>query len=531
MKRFAALAYAISAAGLLVVGSILVGPVWQIHDDVYYAMFGGGYGLVAAPVDEIPYIHPAFGAGVGAFRWLAGGFAYAAVLYVCLALVLIVLYFRHFQGPRDVPGAGLIALGLAPALLLPQYSTVSALLVAATLVLWLGGRQRSPRAHEWVLGSLLLAAAAFLRLEMAVLAGLCLLPLVLWQARDRGDPVRLSAAGAGGGLMLSAALFALGALWFGETRMAGFYDLNGPMAKVTNYGYPVAFERAGMPLPDGMTRNDLALLKQWFFGYLPLVEPAKMAALADSVPVVELLRVRYWTLLDTLRSLPSSLYFWVGLAGVILTWSSHLRLGLLAAYGVFVAADLASAALAKPFPERVALGIMIGLFVVAVLTPRKEVSAARLGRWLAAALLLPPLYNIGVDRLAVERELVQLRTDARALAEEKRLYVFVGAFPLRAAFRPFQIEPGLHQFVFLGTMYLVPAVQDGEQATGCGGFAHCLASGRSLAVIGDDEEVHLLDGLMREHFGKTLVVEEERRLPSFALWHLSARDLRGGDGP
>ncbi len=39
----------------------VVTPVWQIHDDSYYAMIAGGYGMALTPTEMMPYMDPVIG--------------------------------------------------------------------------------------------------------------------------------------------------------------------------------------------------------------------------------------------------------------------------------------------------------------------------------------------------------------------------------------------------------------------------------------------------------------------------------------
>jgi hypothetical protein len=59
-------------------------PIWQLHDDAYYAMIADGYGIAGHPSVMMPYMHPLVGEIIGIVHSLTGHFAYSIVLYFLL---------------------------------------------------------------------------------------------------------------------------------------------------------------------------------------------------------------------------------------------------------------------------------------------------------------------------------------------------------------------------------------------------------------------------------------------------------------
>lgn len=518
-----------AAALMVTLFFVAIGPFWQIHDDAYYAMLADGYGIVDAPVAELPYMHPMVGVIVGMFRRIGFGYSYAALLYGLIALSLTVICWRFFEDKKRsclVAALGLMA--IAPLLLLPQYTSVSGFLIGGAVLL-IANRPRRAGIAMWVLACLLALCSAWLRLEMAVLAVVCLAPIAIFNAHKEGYLDRSFFAHTALAVLIVSTLFWLSTSFFGKTQMSEFYRLNDPMAIFENYGYGKAIELFAIALPNGMTANDLALLNSFVFPDLDLIAPDKMSEMVASVPLQNILRIRYWEGLDYFIKLPASLFFWITAAAVILAFFSRLRIGLLVGSLLFVVANIALTMTGKPFPERVALGIAIAFFLAALLTARTSSagsSASRAllaGRFFALALLTPVILNIANDRTARLAEAGGLAESLNAIEAEKRVYVFTGALPLRAAWRPFLAPHEVPALVFLGSMYLLPEVAAAEHRTGCGGLLRCLTSGAQLSVIGSEDDLARLKTLIKERTGKSLVVVRQLTYPSFMFYQVTAQ--------
>ncbi len=508
--------------------TIIVQPVWQIHDDAYYAMLGDGYGLVDRPVIEIPYMHPLVARAVAAFHALGAGFGYATFLYLCLWLGGTAVAYRFLECRGPVVASLCLAAGMTPVALLPQYTAVAGFLVASAAVLWTAGRDGPPSLGTLAVGFALVFLASLLRIQMVALAAACLAPVVLADAYYSGWLNRTLAIKVALGAVAVLAGYHLTALGVGDPRMDEFYRLNGPVAVLLNYSFGATLAYNETPLPQGFTANDVRLLNNWFLAYSPIVEPAALTELIDRVPFLEVLRLRYWVALDHARALPSTVFFWLTLASAVLAFLSRRRYAILTAIALFALAWVALATLGKPPPERVAMGIATGLFLLAALTRRADIDHSHRAAWasaLAAALLLPVAWGLVADRIDLARQARQLDKDFPILRGSDVVYVWVGNFPLRAGFRPFHTLGDVPPLVFMGSMYLLPQVTDGERARGCGGFVKCLTSGVTVKLLASDEEVGQFDTLLREHFGKKLMTLSRTETPSFTLHVISAKDI------
>lgn len=164
---------------------------------------------------------------------------------------------------------------------------------------------------------------------------------------------------------------------------------------------------------------------------------------------------------------------------------------------------------------------------MAALTTRQDQRSRWRAVWtyvFAAGLLLPVGWNIVADRIDLERRASQLEKDFPLLRGKDVIYSSMGELPLRAGFRPFSALENVPPLVFMGSMYLLPQVVEGERLRGCGGFVDCLASGTTLNLVASDDDVKRLDTLLREHYGKTLTTLTRTSTPSFTLHVIAAKD-------
>lgn len=511
-------------------------PAWQIKDDVYYAMLGDGYGMVARPAGELPFMHPLIGQAVGGIRALTGHFAYAIFLYLCLWAGAAAIAYR-FLAARGWPAAiACVAAAVAPFVLLPQYTAVAGFLVASAAVLWTAGPARPPAAPVWIYGLALILLAALLRVEMAVLAALCLAPVAIDDAASRGWLTRARAFQVALGTVAVLAGVYLTRELLGDPRMVELYGGYPSRVTLLDYGYGPALATLGAALPQGFTENDLDLLNHWFFAYPPIVEASTLNALIERVPFSAIVRMRLSGARSFVLDLPGTLFFWYTLAAIALAWVSRRRTGLAVGVALSVCAAAAFALLGKPFPERVAIGIAVGLFLLAALTARDDLPTPRgalRARVLAALLLLPAAWTVGADRLALLRASRLLEQDLAVLRGSQAVYSWANGLPLRAAFRPFSIPADLPPLVFLGTAYLLPQVAEEERSRDCGGFMACLIGGAPVRLLASDAQIRRLDTLLRERHGKTLSIVAKTSTASFSLYEIRALELqpRRASGP
>jgi hypothetical protein len=520
----------------IILASIVIGvvvfagdPFWQFKDDAYYAMLGDGYGVVKQPITEIPYMHPLVGQAVSILRALGVQFGYATYLYFCLWLGGIAIAYRFLKSRGWIAAFVALVAGIIPVALLPQYTTVAGFLVASTAVLWMTEKEAvQPTVKEWIYGLVLIFLASLFRIEMVVLAIVCLSPVLLVNAYKSGwfnRPVFFQLAA---GLLVVWLSYFLTNFILNDPQMSEFYLDNKPRGMLLDYGYGSALSYTKVTLPQGISTNDLGLLNSWFFAYVPIIKLETLNELINQVSFQDVLRQRYWEAASYIKKLPTTIFFWVTLASMVLAFLSRHRYAILSGIALFTLADVAFSLLQKPFPERVALGIALGFFLLALLTIRQNFRANKHGIWaviFATCLLIPVTWNIVTDRIDLISRSQQFEKDFSFLRGNDVVYAWVGQIPLRIGFRPFQIMNEVPQLVFLGSMYMIPQVMDSERSRACGGFIKCLVSGVTLKLVASEDQVQQLDILLREHYSKVLVTLDKKVTSSFTLHTITVKDI------
>jgi hypothetical protein len=515
----------ISGVMTLVLG-LFGSPNWQIHDDAYYQMLAGGFGMVTQPQVDVPFMHPLIGQVIGMIYPLGGHFAYPAFLYLCIWAGGAAVAYRFEIAHNKAVAAVCLFAALAPIGLQLQYTTVSAFLVSCVAVLFTTTTAAPASLAAWIYGAALLLVAAMLRPEMAILAAVCLSPIVLFDSYANGRLNSALGKRTALSIVVLVGLYHIANIAFENPRMTSFYARLEPIVSTVDYQRAAMAAHVGSSLPNGISQNDLNLLNSWFFAESRIIEEATLEKLADGVSVRDRVRYGYWRLQGYARDLGSSIYFWFSCAALVLSVVSRYRVSVLTAVAIFVAADIIFSLFAKPFPQRVALGISVGIFLLAALTARpwtKNRRGIASVAMLAGILLLPAGLNIASDRVSVDQQLRHLAKDLEVLRDTSVLYAWAGTFPLRAAVQPFSsLDDALPTMTFLGTMYLLPAVVDGERDRGCGGFLPCLLSGNVVTLVAPDSKVDLLRTLLMERYGRTLRVLERVATQSFIVFNLAA---------
>jgi len=516
------------AASIVVGTSISIGPIWQIHDDAYYAMLADGYGILTAPVGSLPYMHPFVTWAISQIRSVGIEHSYSSYLFICIFLGSIAIFYRIVAEKRDYRYWLMAVPGIFSIALLPQYTAVAGFLVASAVILWSKSKSHRITRVEWLLGGSLILLATFFRAQMAILAVICLLPVIASQhiSSLKVDLKWLFSFGAT--ICGVTAIFAAASVAMSDNRLNEFYRLNDPMADVMNYGYLEAIRLFKLPLPAEYTATDIDALSHWFFGELSLLESKRMGQLVESVPLSHLLRIRYWETIAYSNGLAGGLSLWFLLAAAAISGASRLRFGLWASIAIFLAASTVSALLLKPFPERVSIGIAVGLFLLAMVTRRERVEGhslwvARVTTFFGCALLIPVAINIIDDRQEVLGQVADWENDSKALPTDSTIYAFVGSLPLRAAFRPFDVSAQKLNILFLGSMYLIPEVLDKERSLDCDGFIKCLGAGRMVNVTANEDSISMLIGLVKERYQQHVTIDAVINTPSFSMFQLNVK--------
>lgn len=508
-------------------------PVWQVHDDIYYSMIAEGWGMVASPSADIPFMHPAVGKLAAALTSATGASGYALVIYLLLIAGLVT-----GLGVLNRLGVGqavclLFGIASLPLFLIPQYTLVAAYLAMVAILLLIHDRRRRA-----ILAALLLfLISAALRVEMAILAVVVAAPFIL--AALRAKPARrlpVIVAGLGVGVAIGMVVVSMAPMR--SPGLAAFNNAHAPLVPFVDYG--LASMRQEKTVDASMAPLDATereLLSQWFLADRSLFTPERLNAIAKSVSWNERIRASRWKARDHVASLHELVYFWLLVGVVVMAFFSTRTKAILSSVAIFFGTDLLFACLGRPFPERVGLGLVVGMFSLAVVQVFQ--GTLRIDhRWLYAGVGIPLLLMSG----CLYREHYQtkdwnvepVRTHLRQHAAEV-VYFQTSHLPLQTLFKPLANEPkAVPRLVSLGGMFNHPGRQVFEAMQGCT-FVECMRAGRVVGVYASETYLKMLKRYALWKFGRPLEVVRSEQLGQVRFHEIRLGEASEGesssDGP
>ena len=273
-----------ACSAFVVLLCILFDPRWETNDDVAMSMVAHGYGLAAYGSPHIIFSNVIWGVIVRTVPSIGGVFGYSLAMLGAITLAAsAILYFLVRLGAGYAVGLLVIALILLLPVLQAQF-TVTAGLLAAAAVLGVCAYQRTGSTFSLV-ASTVLALLGFLvrNLEFALVA-LVALPILPWGMLRKDRKLQVAAA-----VLVSGVV---GATWIDQFAYSGpewnyFWELNLARAPFTDFGAADRLlEAPEIMARHGMSKNDVELLKHYFFADRQLADPARLrAVLADLAPV------------------------------------------------------------------------------------------------------------------------------------------------------------------------------------------------------------------------------------------------------
>ncbi|MFG6428502.1 hypothetical protein [Roseateles sp. LYH14W] len=479
-------------------------PVWQIHDDVYYSMIAQGWGIVSSPSADIPFMHPGVGMLAAGLTRVTGGPGYAIVIYTLLVVGLVTGLTAMIRLRVGQAVCFLFSVASLPLFLIPQYTVVAGYLALMALLL-LASDGRRPA----VIGALLLFFfSAALRVEMAILAIAVGAPFIF--AAQRGKPGRhLQAITIGLGIGVAIGVAALSVAPMRSPALVTFDSAHAPLVPFVDYGLAsIRQEKTNDPAIPPLDATERELLSQWFLADSSLFTPERLDAIAASVSWQDRIRSSRWKARDHVAHLHEFVYFWLLLAVVFMASFSARPIAILLSVTIFIGADLLFSCLGRPFPERVGLGLAVGVFSLTLVHVAQ--GAMRIRRaWIFAGVAILQLITLGClykeHYRAKDWDVEAVRGHLRLHAAEV-VYFQTSHLPLQTLFKPLANEPTpVPLLVSLGGMFNHPARHIFEDAQGCT-FAECLRSGRVIKIYASDTYLKMLARYALWKFGRPLEV-------------------------
>jgi hypothetical protein len=479
-------------------------PVWQIHDDVYYSMIAQGWGIVSSPSADIPFMHPSVGELAAGLTRVSGGPGYAIVIYTLLLVGLVTGLAAMIRLRVGQAVCFLFSVASLLLFLIPQYTVVAAYLALMAFLL-LAADGRRP-AVIWAL--LLFFVSASLRVEMAILAVAVAAPFILAALREK--PGRHSQAiTIGLGIGVAIGIAALSVAPMRSPALVAFNNAHAPLVPFVDYGLAsIRQEKTNDPAIPPLDATERELLSQWFLADSSLFTPERLNAIAASVSWQDRIRSSRWKARDHVAHLHEFVYFWLLLAVVFMAFFSARPIAMLLSVAIFMGADLLFSCLGRPFPERVGLGLAVGMFSLALV--HVVHGSVRIKRaWIFAGVAILQLVTLGClykeHYRAKDWDVEAVRSHLRLHVAEV-VYFQTSHLPLQTLFKPLAKEPTpVPHLVSLGGMFNHPARHIFEDAQGCT-FAECLRSGREVNIYASDAYLKTLARYALWKFGRPLEV-------------------------
>jgi len=499
-KPWAIVAIAIALSGIATFSL----PVWQVHDDVYYSMIAEGWGLVASPSADIPFMHPAVGKLAAALTSATGFSGYAIVIY--LLLIAGLMTGLGVLNRLGVGQAECLLFGIAslPLFLIPQYTLVAAYLAMVAILLLIHDRRRLAIPAAW----LLFLISAALRVEMAILAVAVAAPFILAALRAR-PARRLSVVIVGLGVGVAIGMAAVSTAPMRTPGLIAFNNAHAPLVPFVDYGLAsMRQEKTVNASIAPLDATERELLSEWFLADRALFPPERLNAIAKSVGWQERVRASRWKARDHVAHLHDLVYFWLLVGVVLMAFFSTRTKVILSSVAIFISADLLFACLGRPFPERVGLGLVVGMFSLAVVQVFQ--GASRIDRrWVHVGVGIPLLLMFGClykeHYQSKDWNVEPVRNHLRQHAAEV-VYFQTSHLPLQTLFKPLASEPKVvPRLVSLGGMFNHPGRQAFEAAQGCT-FVECLSGGRVVGVYASEVYLKMLKRYALWKFGRPLEV-------------------------
>jgi MFS family permease len=508
-------------------------PVWQVHDDSIYAMIAQGYGVVAAPSAEVPFMHPMIGLWAARVAHLTGFPGYATVLYALTLVGASTLAAALWRAEVSPLGWALAAVAILPMVLTPQYTMTAGLLGAAGMAaLAMALRASRPRPSWAALTVGCWVLAALFRVEMLLMVVMVASPWLIGVVR------RVSRTGITGrqwiGGVSAAALLALLALVvpasadrMRSAELTAMLEAHAARVPFVDYGRQSLLQYPQMEGRAGLRPVEIELLGSWFFADPILFTRERLEKAEAAIPAAMRYRWGGTALLKQLAVLPRQGFFWLALALVPLALLSSPRWPVLAMLGLGVMANVVLALLGRPFPERVGLGLVAGLVILALVHASAFPAALSRGVRLATWLVISAL---GIASLTAMRPAFELPPDQDVAKVRRHLedrtgelvYFTSPALPLRALFRPGEVPTWLMpHLVSLSTLSEHPAARAFERASPCGPFMTCLSSGGRVSVYATDGFVTLLDRYLQEQYGRRIEVVQRSEVAKWRHYVLT----------
>jgi hypothetical protein len=491
-----------ACSAFVVLLCILFDPRWETNDDVAMSMVAHGYGLAAYGSPHIIFSNVIWGVIVRTVPSIGGVFGYSLAMLGAITLAAsAILYFLVRLGAGYAVGLLVIALILLLPVLQAQFTITAGFLTAAA-ALGVCAYQRTGSTFILV-ASTVLALLGFLvrNLEFALVA-LVALPILPWGMLRKDRKFQAAAA-----VLVSGVA---GATWIDQFAYSGsewnyFWELNLARAPFTDFGVADRLlEAPEIMARHGMSKNDVELLKHYFFADRQLADPARLrAVLADLAPVA-VKSYSFASGLISLRSIFDSRILAPLVAAMVLLLLAFERRAIVS-WIISVAVIFALGVAGRHGILRVYVPMFMLLLFIPFLSGRLTSGIRRAAMLVVLAIACLVNARVLIAESRANSRDIDVATVLGPVPAEP-VVVWGGAFPFEISFPLFPGQSNSRNLKMfgLGVFTWAPFSVAVAEESASRGLVSRLRSDEGILLVADAQQKELLGPYCAEHFGGQL---------------------------
>jgi hypothetical protein len=500
---------------------LLHAPRWQTNDDIGMSMLAHGYGLAAVGSPKLIFSNVLWGYLVRAIPGWGGWLGYSIATFATLMAIGVALLHGLRKLTLDwLVSFAVLGIVLVRPVLFPQFTVNAGLLMVAAIacacVYGLHGTR-------WNLfAACLLALWSYLiRSQESLLVLLVALPLLPWARLRRERTAWFALLGLGLAIFLSVLVnhrSYSGAEW------ASFSALNPVRASITDSG---AGERLKQH-PDvlrhaGYSRNDIDLVRTWFFVDPKIADPERLAAMLAQIKPNY---ARDGALADGMigiKALAQPALLPALLAALLLALLRTDR-RVVAVWALCIASVFLVALLFRPSVLRVYLPLVSLLLVAPLLASARTTRPGPRWRIVQLVVVTAALYGsstaFGAARSARAMD-VYIRNNIRDFPNDP-VVIWGGVFPFESIYPALQRSDAMpgYRMLALGVSTLAPYSRTQFEHQQGHGVLERLVSTEGALIAANEERFGFLQIYCREHLHGQL---QEISNAQYGPVHLSRR--------
>ena len=499
-------------------------PRWETNDDVQMSMRANGYGAFAQGSPHLIYSNVIWGYIVRLIPEVHGVLGYSlATIAVLFVVTWSILYFLPRLGVWRLAAFLAAILVISRPTLFPQF-TINAGLLAIAAVIALVAYSRKPNIGSLIVACLLAYCGYLIRKEEFFLLVAVALPFLPWEVIRKSGQAKIC-------LLILGATIAVSAIIdqhaYSGPEWQHFTELNEARRPYTDFGVAEALiKRPEIADRHGFSRNDLLLIRYWFFVDPNIADPQELNSMSAELGPLTTMSYGFREGLFAIKQLAAPSLLPILIAGLIIG-VLFFRWPLALAWGICLVAVFTMGYVGRPAIFRVYIPLLSFL----VLVPLFLCDRDSIKRWITAfTLLIAGAWNLSLlsdaqtsSSLIVDR----VRSDLKELPETAHpLVTWASSFPYEYAYPVFDGDSTIRRIHFYSlslSTFSPNSVAVAEEHKG-NGLITLLNSDEGINIVGSPNNnlgklLNLLGGYCQEHYGKHLITNIKYRKPTLAVVH------------